>query len=125
MEAIRDIQKRFCSRAMVVAIVLSIVFLVCGQKTLAKGLILGTLFSILNFIIMGQTLGLRVRPTRNHAFWVSLSSMTGRYLLLAIPVVMAIKLSQFHLVTVVIGLFMVQLMILTDRFMGTGLNHSK
>ena len=56
MEGVREIQKKYCSRAMVVAIVGGMILILVGHKALGKGLVLGTIFSVLNFIVMGECL---------------------------------------------------------------------
>ena len=60
MESIREIQKKYCTRAITAAIFIGLFFIVAGQKPIGKGLILGTIFSIINFIIMGETLPHRI-----------------------------------------------------------------
>ena len=52
MNEIRQVQKQYCSQAMLLAIAASVVFLAIGAKPVSKGLLLGTLFSILNFILI-------------------------------------------------------------------------
>jgi len=41
MEPIQQIQKKFGSRAMVAAVVAGMIFILAGQKSIAKGLVLG------------------------------------------------------------------------------------
>ena len=56
MNEVRQIQKEYCSQAMLLAIGVSLIFLLAGAKPISKGLILGTLFSILNFILIAHGL---------------------------------------------------------------------
>jgi len=116
MESIREVQKRYCSAALAVAISLALCFVFAGMKPAGKGLVLGTLFSILNFILMGQTLPLRLRRTRNASIAVSFGTLGFRYLLLAIPLIVALRVETVHPVTTVFGLFMIQIVILADHF---------
>lgn len=90
--------------------------IVAGYSPIGKGLILGTLFSILNFILMGETLPGRMNPSVRKTFAKALGSILFRYLLLAIPFVAAIKSDMFNLFSVLVGVFMVQIMILLDHF---------
>ena len=49
---------------MIAAIIIGLVFIIAGQKPLGKGLILGTIFSVINFILIGETLPLRIGKTK-------------------------------------------------------------
>jgi len=125
MEAIRETQKRYGSAAMALAIVVGLLFMVGGHKPIAKGLILGTLFSVLNFVIMGETLALRVSPSRTRSSMLSLGTALFRYLILALPLVVAVTYDTFDLVSTVIGLFMIQLLVLADHVVGAFLFRRK
>lgn len=114
MEQIRETQKKYCSLAITLAIFAGISFFLFGFKPIGKGLILGTIFSILNFILMGEALPRRLGQSKNKTMAFSFLSIFLRYGLMAIPIVAAIKLEQFNLAATVCGLFMVQLVILTD-----------
>ena len=116
MEAIKETQKKYCSRAMMLAIAAGLVFILAGQKGLGKGLILGTLFSVLNFIVMAQTLPMRLGKSKGPSMLAALFSMGLRYVLLAAPLVIAIKFDQINIISAIIGIFMIQLVILGDHF---------
>ena len=114
--AIKAVQKKYCSRALLTAIIFGLPFILGGYAPIGKGLILGALFSIINFILIGETLPMRIgERSKKRLFAVSLGLLLIRFGLLAIPVVAAIKFEQFHLATVVVGLFMVQLSIMTEH----------
>ena len=115
MEAIRETQKKYCSRAMVTAIVAAFVFILAGQKSIGKGLVLGTLFSVFSFILMGETLPMRIGKPKGTTFMLVFGSMLLRYLLLAVPIVVAIKVDGFNLVAAILGVFMVQLVLVADQ----------
>ena len=115
MESIRQTQKKYCSAAIVVAIFAGLLFILADQKPIGKALILGTVFSIINFILMGETLPYRIGKSKNKTFFISLGSIYFRYIILAVPLIMAIKLEQFHLFAVIIGIFLVQLVIIADH----------
>ncbi len=116
MEAIKETQKKYCSRAMMLAIAAGLVFILAGQKGLGKGLILGTLFSVLNFIVMAQTLPMRLGKSKGPSMLAALFSMGLRYVLLAVPLVIAIKFDQINIIAAIIGIFMIQLVIIGDHF---------
>lgn len=116
MESVKETQKKYCSLAVVAAILIGLVMILAGQTPIGKGLILGTLFSVINFVLMGETLPVKMGKSRQKAFFFSLGSILFRYLLMAIPLFLAIKMDQYNLVASICGLFMVQLMILADHF---------
>ncbi len=106
METIRQTQKKYCTRAITVAIFAGLLFILIDYKPIGKGLILGTVFSILNFILMGEMLSLKIGKTKRKTFMFSLGSIFFRYFILAIPLVMAIKLEQYNIISVVVGIFL-------------------
>jgi asparagine N-glycosylation enzyme membrane subunit Stt3 len=115
MESIRKTQKKYCSRAITAAIFAGLFFILAGQEAIGKGLILGTIFSIINFIIMGEMLPLKIGKSKNKTFFFSLGSIFSRYILLAIPLLIAVKFDQYNLISVVVGIFMVQFFILAEQ----------
>jgi len=100
---------------MILAILFCLFFIMIGCKPIGKGLVLGTLFSIINFILMGETLPMRIGKSRRKTFLISICSMGFRYALLAVPLVLSIKVEQFSLFAVIAGIFMIQMVILTDH----------
>lgn len=115
MEPVRQVEKKYCSRALLFAIIVGGVLMACGLMAPGKGLILGCLFSILNFIALSGTIPMRIGKTKNKIFAIALGSLAARLLLMAVPMVIALKTEEFHLVTTVIGLFLVQLTLLADH----------
>ena len=115
MESIRRTQKKYGSRALAIAVIVGFGTVLIGQNSLGKGLILGTLFSVVNFILMGETLPLKLGRSSKSTFFISLFSMLLRYLLLAVPLVIAVKNEQFHILSAIIGVFMVQVVIVADH----------
>ncbi|MBS3756538.1 MAG: ATP synthase subunit I [Desulfobacterales bacterium] len=115
MEAIRKTEIKYCSRALTIALAVGIVCFLLALIPMGKGFILGSLFSIANFIIMGETLPLRIGHTRRKSTGISLVSMVGRYAMLAIPLALAVKTARFDLAATICGLFIVQLMILSEH----------
>jgi hypothetical protein len=115
METLRQTQKKYCTRAITVAIFTGFLFILMDYKPVGKGLILGTVFSILNFILMGETLPLKIGKSKGKTFLFSLSSILFRYLILAVPLILAIKFEHYNFVAVLIGIFFVQLFIMVDH----------
>ena len=115
MESVKQTQKKYGSRAIWIAIAIGLCFVLAGQKEVGKGLILGSVFSVINFILIGQTLPLRLGKSKRKTFLLSLGSIIFRYVFLAIPIVVAVKFEQFDLVAAIVGIFMIQLVILADH----------
>ena len=115
MESIKETQKSYGSRAIWIAIAVGLGFFLAGYKPMGKGLVLGTVFSVINFILIGQSLPLRIGKSKRKTFLLSLGSVIFRYVLLAIPIVTAVKFKQFNLVAAIVGIFMIQVVILADH----------
>ena len=126
METIRQAQKKYCSRAISTAIFAGLLFILAGWEPIGKGLILGTIFSIINFILMGEMLPLNIGKSKNKTYFLSLVSIFSRYIILSIPLIIAVKFDQYNLISVVIGIFMVQFFILAEHvFINFSSNHRK
>ena len=109
-ESLRDIQKRYASRALYVALAVGAVLILAGCPSLGKGLILGTLFSAVNFVLIGEML-----PRQMGSAGGRFVAVLARFTLMAIPLVMAVHRPEFDLLGVVPGLLMVQGVILADH----------
>ncbi|NIV98846.1 hypothetical protein GWN26_06705 [Candidatus Saccharibacteria bacterium] len=86
-----------------------------GHKPVGKGLLLGAIFSVLNFILMGKSIALNFGRSKAKTISFSMGSILIRYLLLAIPLIAAVKYEQFNLVATILGIFMIQLVILAEH----------
>ena len=111
---VKRVQKRLCSRAIWSALIIAIVFICIHENAWAKGLLLGTLFSITNFILLGKTIPITLGHSRSRSGLIGFASILIRFSLLAIPMVVAIKSSSFDFVAVVAGIFSVQIVTLVD-----------
>jgi hypothetical protein len=103
--------------SMIGAIFSAIFFILLGQRTIAKGFLLGTLFSVLNFIVIGEILPLILGKSRNRTVALSLLSILFRFGLLSIPLILALKMDELNFAASVIGIFMVQLTIMSDHLL--------
>ena len=117
MEAVKQVQKKITQRALWLSIIVGLVFILMGYKPVGKGLILGTLFSVLNFIFMAKSIGYKFGRSKRQIFSISIGSIVFRYILLAIPLIAGVKFEQFNLVAVIVGVFMIQIVILTDQLL--------
>jgi hypothetical protein len=121
---VQEIQKRICSWALSGALIVAALFLILGEKAVAKGLVLGTCFSIVNFVLLGKSIPMALGQSRRKASAIGFGSMLARYGVLAIPIVIGVKWTSFDLVAVVIGIFAVQITILLDHFVLRRLQNS-
>lgn len=112
MTQVRDAHKKYCSRALLAAASIAVVFLLFGRAAVARGLILGALFSILNFTLLACSLPLQLNKGRRKTFLFCFSSIGMRYLLMALPIFIAAGSERFSIFGVAAGLFMVQAVIL-------------
>lgn len=117
METVKQVQKKYTALALTLSIAIGLLFILMGYKPVGKGLILGTIFSVLNFILMGKSIALRFGRSKAKTFSISMGSIIFRYLLLAIPLIAAIKFEQFNLVAAILGIFMIQLVILAEHIL--------
>jgi len=122
-EAVRHMQKKICSQAMMGALAGAVLLIIIGEKAMGKGLVLGALFSVLNFILMGFFLSSQLSPSRPRASAAALGSIFVRFALLAIPLIIAAKMDALDFLGVVIGIFMVQLSILYDQVLKKFIKH--
>ena len=117
MNALKQTQKKYIIRTLALAGMIALFFILIDQEPIAKGLILGTFFSVLNFILMGKTIALKFGKSKRKTFSISMGSIIIRYLLLAIPLIAALKFEQLNLVAVIIGIFMIQFVILVEHLL--------
>ena len=115
METVKQVQKKYTTLALTLSITVGLLFILMGHKPVGKGLILGTIFSVLNFILMGKSIAMSFGRSKAKTLSFSMGSIIFRYLLLAIPLITAVKYEQFNLVATILGIFMIQLVILTEH----------
>ncbi len=113
--AIRETEKKYSRRAIIAALVIGSVLIMINFRAEGKGLVLGAIFSCINFVLMGESAFAILGKSRKQSSFFSLFSILLRYLILAIPLILGIKYENFEFVFVVIGIFMVQLTILAGR----------
>jgi hypothetical protein len=117
MESLKQTQKKYAVRTLTLAIVIALFFILMGQKPVAKGFIMGAFFSVINFILIGKTITLRFGRSKRKTFSISMGSIILRYLLLAIPLIAALKFEQLNLVAAILGIFMIQFVILAEHLL--------
>lgn len=111
---ISGIQKGICSWTMISSLVVASAFILFHENAIAKGLLLGALFSVLNFLLLGKSIFLTLGCSRSKAFLIRLASILTRYALLAIPLLFGIKSTSFDFIAIVVGIFGVQIVTLIN-----------
>ena len=115
MESAKQVQKKYSSLVLTLSIGVALLFILMGHKPVGKGLILGAIFSVLNFILMSKSIALSFGRSKAKTVSLSMGSIFIRYLLLAIPLIAAVKFEQFNLIATILGIFMIQLVILAEH----------
>ncbi len=119
MEEVRSMQKKLCSQALMAAVAGAFILILFGEKAVGKGLVLGTLFSAVNFVLMARFLHHTISSSRTRASAAAFGSIIFRFALLAVPLIISIRLDSIHIIGVVIGIFMVQLTIFFNHLVRT------
>lgn len=97
-------------------VLFSLVLVALGLKPQAKGLILGGMFSALNLVLMSAQLSARLAPgSRFRAAFKAVLGLAPRLIVLAAPLAIAHFNRQIGLAGAVIGIFSLQIAILTDN----------
>lgn len=115
MEEIKRLQKKYCSQAMMMSILVAVAFIFLGYKAVGKGFLLASIFSIINFSLMARFSPLTLRKSQTRARSIALFSIILRYAVLSIPLIISIKTNSLNFAAVVVGLFSVQLVIIFDQ----------
>ena len=119
MEAIRQTRNKYTTRAMAVGICAALILLLSGYRAMGKGLMLGVVFSVVNFVLIAETLPMSIGKSRKRATAFSLGSILCRYAIMAVPLVIAATTESFHFAATAVGIFMVQLVILSEQVLKT------
>ncbi len=88
---------------------LASIFILLNANAVAKGLLLGTLFSIANFLLLSMSIPMTLGKARVRAGLIALGSLLLRYGLLSIPMIVGLKYAAFSFVAVVAGIFSIQI----------------
>lgn len=99
------LKKALIKKALLISLAVACIFLVLDFKSAAKGVVLGSLFSVVEFKLMAQRLERRfVHQGRGRDYF----GLIGRYFLLAIPLIVALKLPSINFFATVGGIFAVK-----------------
>lgn len=99
------LKKTLVKKALLLSLAAACIFLALNLKSAAKGIALGSIFSVVEFKLM--TLRLERRFTRQKRAR-DYFGLVGRFFLLSIPLVIAIKLPSINFAATVVGIFAVK-----------------
>ncbi|SHF41144.1 ATP synthase I chain [Desulfacinum infernum DSM 9756] len=110
-------QRRLARGAFTVSVMTGLLAYVAGYGAAAKGLVLGSLFSVLNFVLMAQILPyqLGVGANRTRATGIALGSLGVRLALMAVPLIVAARSDRFNFWAAAAGLFTIPVAIFVDH----------
>jgi len=118
METVKHLQQRYCGGALTAAILIGLGVYMAGWPAVTRGVLLGSLFSSLNFALLGLNLTRKLTGHHRRGTLLTLSAQLGRYLLWAVPVIVAVRWPGVDLPSTVAGLFMVPACIVLDSVVG-------
>ncbi len=90
-------------------IFISLIALVLGRRSVTKGIILGGLFSVIDFKLMARSLPRSIQSSSGVKLAIN---RLGRLLIMAIPLVLAFKFPEYlNFIAAAVGLFLVKVTI--------------
>ena len=107
-------QRKICFWAFASSLGLAVFFTLFGEAAVAKGLLLGTCFSVINFILIAKSISMTLGKSRSRGGFIVFTSILSRFVIMAIPLIAAIKIGSINFIAVAIGLFSVQVVTLVD-----------
>ncbi|MFZ7124795.1 MAG: ATP synthase subunit I [Desulfobacterales bacterium] len=114
MEGIKQLQRRYGLGALTAGLALGAVLRMSGWDAAGNGVMMGGLFGAINFLLMGRSVSRRLTADSPTRLPSSMASTIGRYLILGMPILAAVKLDTFSLAGTIVGIFLVQACILFD-----------
>ena len=99
------LKKALIKKALLISLTVACIFLALDFKSAAKGVALGSIFSVVEFTLMARRLERRLVPQGRGRDYFGL---LGRYFLLAIPLIAALKLPSIDFFATVGGIFAVK-----------------
>ncbi len=104
---------------MIADVIMCVIFALCGRfdYTVILGALLGTVFAVGNFFLLGLTVQKAVEKGENVKRFMH-SSYAGRMLLYVACIVMGVLIPCFHPLAAIIPLFMPQVVIFAMRLLG-------
>lgn len=98
------------------ALVFSIIAIISKNLPVAKGIALGGLFSVFNFHLIARRLVRNIDKNFLNSKKKLAINFLGRLVILSIPLIIASKIKDIHILGVCIGLFIIQIAIFFENF---------
>lgn len=98
------LKKALIKKALLISLAVACIFLALDFKSAAKGIALGSIFSVVEFTLMARRLERRLIHQGGRDYL----GLIGRYFLLAIPLIVALKLPSINFFATVGGIFAVK-----------------
>ena len=98
------LKKALIKKALLLSLAAACIFLALDLKSVAKGIALGSIFSVVEFNLMALRLERRLLRQGGRDYF----GLIGRYFLLAIPLIVALKLPSINFFATVGGIFAVK-----------------
>ena len=99
------LKKTLIKKALLLSLAAACIFLALNLKSAAKGIALGSIVSVVDFKLMALRLE-RLFTRQKRA--IDYFGLVGRFFLLSIPLVIAIKLPSINFAATVVGIFAVK-----------------
>ena len=112
------LQKAVIKKALLLSVIVASVCLALDLTSVAKGIALGSIFSVVDFKLMALRLPGRLA---NRGRFSGYLGLLGRFVLLSIPLVVAIKVPAVSFAATVAGIFSVKAAIFCHVFVGNRL----
>ena len=105
MEDYGTLQKALIKKALLISLAVACICLVFNQKAAAKGISLGAVFGVADFKLMALLLPRRLARQSRITFYLGLIC---RFVLLSVPLILALKLPSFNFAATVVGLLLMK-----------------
>ena len=99
------LKKTLVKKALLLSLAAACIFLALNLKSAAKGIALGSIVGVVDFKLMALRLERRFTRQKRARDYLGL---VGRFFLLSIPLVIAIKLPSINFAATVVGIFAVK-----------------
>lgn len=100
-------QMAIIKRALICALLVASFSLFFGWESVARGFVLGAIFSIFNFKILAMSVSRRLARRKKGLTLEAMLSSWLRYGVLGVPVILAARVPQIDLSSTIVGLFSV------------------
>jgi len=99
------LQRTLIKKTLFLALAAACICLVFNQKAAAKGIALGAVFGVADFKLMALLLPRRLARQSRITFYLGLIC---RFVLLSVPLILALKLPSFNFAATVVGLLLMK-----------------